>query len=441
MLFSVKGFKLSKFSVVELFCGCGGFSYGFEWTGKFTTIAGVDIKKEALNTFRYNHPNALTINKDVNELDIDTFIEQLKTKSNEIDVLIGGPPCQGFSQMRRGQTDEKNTKLKGYDKFANDPRNSLIMRFLDIANKLNPKVIVIENVKQVKNHVLNGESGGFIRVIEDTLGSKGYEIDYAILNSADYGVPQTRERMFVIASRIGKVTLPDRTHSRFASNKEKIWVTVKEAIEDLKSPILSSDKKSNEYITSSDLNIENNYLNMVRDTNGEKIFNHQTRTYKPEIINIIKEMKPGKNWEEMASQKREEYEKLLSDVSEEQRHNEYQRLVKDGVINPVFYKDYYWSAYTRLDPFQPALTITANASFLGSGRYTHPYENRGITPREAARLQSFPDSFKFITHEDDISKTNRLSIALDMIGEAVAPLLSKQIAKKVLEALEKNYEK
>lgn len=432
---------MSKFSVVELFCGCGGFSYGFEWTGKFTTIAGVDIKKEALNTFRYNHPNALAINKDIDELDVTMFIQELKKKNTSIDVLIGGPPCQGFSQMRRGQTDEKNDKLKGYDKFANDPRNSLIMRFLEIAHDLNPKVIVIENVKQVKNHVLNGESGGFIRVIEDTLGSKGYEIDYAILNAADYGVPQTRERMFVIASRIGKINLPTGTHSKFESNEKKPWVTVQEAIGDLKSTILSSSKASNEYITSGDLNIKNDYLELIRDTSGENIFNHQTRTYKPEIINIIKEMKPGKNWDEMANEKRMQYEKLLSDVADEERQQKYESLVEDGVINPVFYKDYYWSAYTRLDPNQPALTITANASFLGSGRYTHPYENRGITPREAARLQSFPDSFKFITHEDDTMKTNRLSIALDMIGEAVAPLLSKQIAHTVLEVLEKNTEK
>lgn len=432
---------MSKFSVVELFCGCGGFSYGFEWTQKFTTVAGVDIKKEALNTFRYNHPNALTFNQSVNELDVSLFIKQIREKACDVDVLIGGPPCQGFSQMRRGITEKNNTKLKGYDKFANDPRNSLIMRFLEIANELYPKVIVIENVKQVKNHVLNGESGGFIRAIEDTLGSKGYEIDYAILNSADYGVPQTRERMFVIASRIGKITLPESTHSRFAADEKQKWVTVQGAISDLKSTILSSDKASDVYVTTSDLDIKNHYIDLVRDTDGKNIFNHQTRTYKPEIINIIKDMEPGKNWEEMANKKRLEYEILLSDMTEEERSSKYESLVKDGVINPVFYKDYYWSAYTRLDPLQPALTITANASFLGSGRYTHPFENRGITPREAARLQSFPDSFKFITHEYDSSKTNRLSVSLDMIGEAVAPLLSKKIAENILKVLDKHIDK
>lgn len=429
---------MSKFSVVELFCGCGGFSYGFEWTEKFTTVAGVDIKKEALNTFRYNHPNALAFNQSVNDLDISKFVDQIKAKAGELDVLIGGPPCQGFSQMRRGTTEENNNKLKGYDKFANDPRNSLIMKFLEIANDLHPKVIVIENVKQVKNHVLNGESGGFIRAIQDTLGSKGYEIDYAILNSADYGVPQTRERMFVIASRIGKITLPEGSHSRIECDEKQKWVTVQEAIGDLKAPILSSHKDSNSYVTMSDLDIKNNYLDLVRDTNGENIFNHQTRTYKNEIINIIKEMEPGKNWEEMAGKKRKEYENLLSDVSEDERSSKYERFVEEGVINPVFYKDYYWSAYTRLDSSQPSLTITANASFLGSGRYTHPSEHRGITPREAARLQSFPDSFKFITHEEDCSKTNRLSVSLDMIGEAVAPLLSKKIAENILKALDKH---
>jgi len=160
---------LKKFSVVELFCGCGGFSYGFEWNGNFKTILGIDIKKEALTTFKYNHKGSLAINSDITKIKDSDLINKTITDC-EVDVLIGGPPCQGFSQMRRSQSTDG---LTGYDKFHNDPRNSLIIRFLEIAKLLNPKVIVIENVKQVKSHVINGKEGGFIKIIKDALEDQG----------------------------------------------------------------------------------------------------------------------------------------------------------------------------------------------------------------------------------------------------------------------------
>jgi len=419
---------LKKFSVVELFCGCGGFSYGFEWNGNFKTILGIDIKKEALTTFKYNHKGSLAINSDITKIKDSDLINKTITDC-EVDVLIGGPPCQGFSQMRRSQSTDG---LTGYDKFHNDPRNSLIIRFLEIAKLLNPKVIVIENVKQVKSHVINGKEGGFIKIIKDALEDQGYEIKYSILNSADYGVPQIRERMFVIASRIGIIDFPEATHNREGCGGLDKWVSVENAISDLGEPIfIKKNNDCNDYLSPINRELNNKYLDIVRQELGTGVYNHQTRNYKKDVIDIIKEMEQGKNWGEMANKKREEYEKIISSYPKEKQDETRKKLVEDGFINPVFYKDYYWSAYTRLDPNLPSLTITANAGFLGSGRFTHPYENRGITPREASRLQSFPDSFKFITDENDTSKTSRLSIAFDMIGEAVAPLLAKKIADKI----------
>src|SRR5207249_3210598 len=111
------------------------------------------------------------------------------------------------------------------------------------------------------------------------------------------------------------------------------------------------------------------------------------------------------------------------------------RLVKDGLINNTFYKRYYWSAYSRLSWSEPALTITANANFLGSGRFTHPARDRGITMREAARLQSFDDDFRFITSATDDSETTRIGVGLDMIGEAVPPLLGEAFAKHIANLL------
>jgi DNA (cytosine-5)-methyltransferase 1 len=120
------------------------------------------------------------------------------------------------------------------------------------------------------------------------------------------------------------------------------------------------------------------------------------------------------------------------------------RLEAEGKILPVFYKRYYWSAYTRLAWNRPALTITANANFLGSGRFTHPDVNRGITMREAARLQTFDDAFKFYTSDNPNKITENIGVGLDMIGEAVPPLLAKSIAETVavhLDETTSNYER
>src|SRR5439155_14716451 len=107
------------------------------------------------------------------------------------------------------------------------------------------------------------------------------------------------------------------------------------------------------------------------------------------------------------------------------------RLAKEGVINLSFYRRYYWSAYTRLAWDRPALTITANSNFLGSGRFTHPGADRGITMREAARLQSFPDDFAFITSTEGPPDTSNAGVALDMIGEAVPPLMAESLARHI----------
>jgi len=107
------------------------------------------------------------------------------------------------------------------------------------------------------------------------------------------------------------------------------------------------------------------------------------------------------------------------------------RLEEKGTLNPIFYKKYYWSAYTRLEKSRPALTITANANFLGSGRFTHFEKDRGITMREAARLQSFEDDFTFLTSNNGRGLTTNIGVGIDMIGEAVPPFLSKAIAQEI----------
>jgi site-specific DNA-cytosine methylase len=166
-------------------------------------------------------------------------------------------------------------------------------------------------------------------------------------------------------------------------------------------------------------------------------YNHTRRHYSDRIIGIIEDMRPGETWDHASERKRREYAKIIKNeqFADESWEDAKERLLAYDRIKEAFYKDYYWSAYSRLAWDEPALTITANSNFLGSGRFTHPEENRGISIREAARLQSFDDDFKFITTEDDTADTERMGVGLDMIGEAVPPLLGKAIAKETAKHL------
>lgn len=162
-------------------------------------------------------------------------------------------------------------------------------------------------------------------------------------------------------------------------------------------------------------------------------FNHVTRRYKPRVVEIIKQMRAGETWDEASGRMCKRFDALVAKAMAK-GENEAQarrRLTSEGAIQPVFYKCYYWSAYTRLAWNRPALTITANANFLGSGRFTHPELNRGITMREAARLQSFDDAFTFISSANEKRQTENIGVGMDMIGEAVPPLLAQALAESI----------
>jgi len=177
---------------------------------------------------------------------------------------------------------------------------------------------------------------------------------------------------------------------------------------------------------------DNEFLKMMR-TSVHFPFNHVTRTYQDQVIKIIQQMRQGETWDDASLRMTKKYNKRIAKevaagISEKAAKK---KLEKEEKINPVFFKRYYWSAYTRLAWSRPALTITANANFLGSGRFTHPVANRGITIREAARLQSFDDSFEFVTSKNKKKWSENLGVGLDMIGEAVPPLLAKSIANSI----------
>lgn len=473
------------YTVAELFCGCGGFSQGFFRSHRFDVVLGNDIKPAALRTFAFNHTTERgtpeIILKDIRLTSRATILAAFARKGihpGDLDCLIGGPPCQGFSQMRRGaeRRDNDIVNFTGYNRLDEDPRNDLVLRFLEVARILEPKFIVIENVLQMKRHSHNGILGGLTDNIKKLLHEMEYSVVETTVNAADYGVPQLRERLFFLASRVCKASFPEPTHANPENLKMmgltnflpdyKPWVTVFEAIADLPLP----GTRLEDELGGGHLDIYpkiqlSEFASHMRSTISFP-YNHITRSYSAKITRIIREMQPGETWDHATMRMREHYEHLIAERREpgEDRDTTCQRLIDEGVIEPTFYRDYYWSAYTRLAWERPALTITANANFLGSGRFTHPEQHRGITMREAARLQSFHDDFRFFTNPDngtepdrtddndaELDRTdneieanrsdndaerNRIGVGIDMIGEAVPPLLAEAIARHIASLLD-----
>lgn len=442
----------NKYTLAEFFCGCGGTSRGFTRSGRFNVVFGNDVKNEALRTFELNHAYddvpPLTVRKDIRLLDVETIhkaLDERGVSKGDLDVMIGGPPCQGFSQLRRSEQREEGriVKFSGYSQLAHDPRNDLVLRYLEVAEALRPKFLVIENVPQMLNHGFDGRLGKLSELVIQMLEKDlGYKVEVDVVNCADYGVPQLRERAIFIASSTGSASLPPKTHAdpknkKLIDSGRKPWVTVAEAIGDLPSPMLDKDS-----LGGGTLNLygddPSDYARSMR-TSKSFPYNHLTRSYRAQVLNIIKEMRPGQTWDAESVRMRAKYERAISKRAKAEnipRELAQVRMVASGEINPVFYKDYYWSAYTRLAWDAPALTITANANFLGSGRFSHPTELRGITMREAARLQSFDDDFRFVTSMTDDTDTTRIGVGMDMVGEAVPPNVSQAIAMHLASQLD-----
>ena len=443
-------------AVAELFCGCGGLSSGLARSGRFRVVLGNDIKKAALRTFRHNHSQQKaapeTLDGDIRHIPIASLEEALERQGvahGELDCLAGGPPCQGFSQMRRSEAREpdKPVRFTGYDRLYEDPRNSLVLRFLEIAAVLRPRTVLIENVPQMLSHGHNGVPGGLSARVISILEGMGYSVSVGVVNAADYGVPQLRERSFFLASRSGRIEFPKPTHGNpddptLVSSSRSPWTTVRDALSDLPADVPASEtlggQPTNRYAT-----VEPSaYARRLRNSDCFP-FNHLTRSYKKKVLAIVREMLPGETWDAASVRMRKQYERLVAERMKAapaagDSQSAHCALVREGLINPVFYRRYYWSAYTRLAWDRPALTITANCNFLGSGRYTHPVEDRGITMREAARLQSFDDSFRFLTSPDGEHDTETIGVGMDMIGEAVPPMLGEAFGRRIAEALEKD---
>ena len=355
--------KISQFKILDLFCGAGGFSYGMEKNPHFETTVSLDNDEYVGVTFKHNMPNCDVIIGDITSAEIKKKIIE-KAKDSGVNMIIGGPPCQGYSN-------------KGKKLGLKDPRNFLFREYLSLVETLKPEVFVIENVKAL----LSTSKGWFKDEIINTIKELGYFVNYGVLNASDFGVPQARERAVFICCKCKSISLPPKTAI--------VPVTVKDAIFDLA------------YLESGEGTFEQLYINeptsdyqrAMRNKHGV-LFNHVASKHKQIAIEKLKLIPPEKG---------KEY------------------LPKELVGNQKFKTT--WGRL-RWDEVSP--TIDTRFDAASNGTNNHPFLNRAITPREAARLQSFDDDFVFCGSKIRIRK---------QIGNAVPPLLAKAIADKIYEEL------
>ncbi len=356
------GDKIKSFKILDLFSGAGGFSYGMEKNEHFQTMVAVDFNPNALATFKYNMPNAYIIIGDITNTEIKKQIIE-SSQRLQVNMIIGGPPCQGFS-------------LKGKKLGLNDPRNYLFNEYLNIVETLQPDVFTIENVKAL----LSTSAGWFKNQIIEKVNKLGYHVSYGILNASAFGVPQARERAIFICCKEKEIELP-------IGNSQ--IVTVKEAIGDLA------------YLNSGEGEFEQDYLyeptsdyQKERRKNSKKLYNHKASNHSDIAI------------------------KKLSMIPSE--------CGKEHLPQELLGKQQFSGTWGRLkwDAVSPTIDTRFDAS--SNGTNNHPVLNRAITPREAARLQSFDDDFVFVGAKVQIRQ---------QIGNAVPPLMAKAIADKIYEEI------
>jgi DNA (cytosine-5)-methyltransferase 1 len=365
---------MRKPTVVDLFCGSGGMSWGLHKAG-FKILCGIDQWRRALDTFQLNHREAHTIEADLTDLNPQSIMRSLDLEPGELDCLIGGPPCQGFSK-----------NVPAAYRFLHDVRNQLFRDFLRFVESTLPKVIVMENVAEI----YNAYQGAVRQEIIEQLEQLDYEVDVGVLFAPDYGVPQRRRRCFFFASRTGifpllpPPTFGETEISTLFGEVSRYW-SAWSAISDL--PILENGAgcEPMDY----DQEPINAYQAQMRG-HSKVLYDHVTRKLNRKQYTRIASLKPGQG---------------IKDLPE--------------AIRP---KSGYSGAYGRLDFDMAAPTITRWFFHPGSGRFCHPREVRLLTIREGARLQSFSDDFRFTGTY--IEKSHQ-------VGNAVPPLIMQNMATNI----------
>lgn len=341
---------MTQYSAIDLFSGAGGLHIGFENAG-FEIKLCIDNNDLVEKTHKRNFPNIPMINRDINQVPTSEIQEYLSDGS--VDIIIGGPPCQGFSTIghRASSNPEKRAEK--------DPRNELVLTYARIIKEIRPKFIVMENVKGI----LTLEGGAYLKNVLDILAKAGYNAKYKLINMADYGVPEVRERVIIVGNRLGlPVSFPKPDHSDNPEDNLPAWENCWDVLKDLV------------------------------DMPDTPAFNHVALKH---------------------TEKNIERYKLIPEGG---------RLPEDKLSKELYRKNF-GNTFKRLDRKRPSLTmVPGNDAFP-----IHPTLHRSLTVREAARIQTFPDTMIF--------EGNRRQQG-HQVGNAVPPVFSKKLAEFILEQIE-----
>jgi len=342
--------------IIDLFAGVGGLSLGFEKAG-FDVVLANEYDSSIADAYLKNRRNVKMIVEDIRKLPIEDIFSAYV---NNVSVVVGGPPCQGFSQ-------------KGQRKSISDNRNFLFKYFYQVVDYIKPQYFLMENVP----NLLTSENGFFYGEIHKLFNALGYSISAETLNASGFGFPQNRKRAFILGKKgLTKLALP-----KPSSETVTIW----NAIGDIAFLDSGEGSDAQPYRNAS----QSEYQDLLRD-NQAVLYNHVSTRHSPIALQRMKMIPPGGGKECLP----------------EEHHT----------------KSIYSGTWARMNKDDISVTITTRFDTPSSGKFTHPYLHRAITVREAARIQSFPDSFRFYG-----SKGSQMK----QVGNAVPPLLAKAIADTI----------
>ena len=373
--------------IVDLFSGAGGLTFGFLYRvhrNRFVLnkdnhiLFANEINSKAAKAFRINFPDTCMIEMGIEELEEKTVKAIIGEET--IDLVIGGPPCQSFSTV---------------GKRCYDDRARLYEQYRRLLTIIKPKAFLFENVTGILT-MRDDEGNSVINTIfhqfESLDESLGYNCYRKTLNAVDFGVPQNRERVFIVGIRDDL-----NLEWEFPRPRHQRKITLEDAISDF--PVLEAGQEVSEY----DKDPQNRFQRLMRDK-SKKLSCHFASNYGDKICTIIRNVKPGEG------------------------KNQINKLVEEGKLEEKYkLTSGYRNSYGRLYKDKPCTTITHNMSTPSGLRCIHYEQNRALTPREGARIQSFPDWFQFVGSHSDIKQ---------QIGNAVPPLLAMAFAERFKEVLE-----
>jgi DNA (cytosine-5)-methyltransferase 1 len=399
--------KKEKINFIDLFCGAGGFAKGFEMTGKFKCIGGIDNKVSAIQTHKHNFKDSISICEDIRNFPPKKFEKLLK--GQKVDLIIGGPPCPTFSTIGHAKIQSVYKSHENKD-ITNDPRNDLFLDFFSYVDHFRPKMFVMENVPQFLTKYKGATFNAVKELVKRDLPEYDLVKEVKVLNAVNYGVPQNRRRMILVGYLKGMdFKYPEITHwfadgksninpnnTEISPNKLKKHVSVKSAISDL--PLITDNWRVSEVEYSKHKGLDS-YQKLMRQNTNKTVKNNICRLTNERAKIVFSHMHQGC---------------IYMDLSPEIRK-----------ILP-FREDIFKDRLKRLVEENPSWTVLAHIGMDGY-MYIHPTENRTLSVREAARIQSFPDDFEFIGNQQE---------TYVQVGNAVPTLMAMRIAESVFESFD-----